>query len=328
MRKLFKNKKIILAAGAILVVAAALLFWLLRDSPAIEPEPAQPTYSQLTGIEVAPEVAERPVLGIMIENSVPARPQTGLDAAGIVFESVTEGGITRYLALYQEDIPEVVGPVRSLRPHFLDWAMGFDVSIAHVGGSPEALQRAEDRDAKSLSQFTFSDPYYRVSNRTSPHNMYTRTADLRSLQEEQNHDTSAFDEIPRKDDNPAENPAAATIAVDYAGDSYKVEFRYSAEMNSYIRYLAGSPHIDAATDKPITVKNVIIIKTPQQATGTNAIGNGEALVFTDGNVRTVRWEKDNFESRIKFVNDEGAEISLNRGDSWVSALPSNRSVNY
>ncbi|MCP5939883.1 DUF3048 domain-containing protein, partial [Klebsiella pneumoniae] len=77
----------------------------------------------LTGLQVAPDVNQRPVTGVMIENSTDARPQSGLDQAGVVFEAIAEGGITRFLALFQDTQPDYVGPVRSSRPYYVQWAL-------------------------------------------------------------------------------------------------------------------------------------------------------------------------------------------------------------
>jgi hypothetical protein len=300
----------------ILLAVAAIAFGWFSDK----------TRSQLTGLEVETEVAERPILGIMIENSEAARPQTGLNSAGIVFETVTEGGITRYLALYQEDTPDIVGPVRSLRPHFVDWVTGFDASVAHVGGSAEALQLVEEREAKSLTQFEYPDPYYRSDDRTAPHNMYVRTDGLRGLQDELEHSRSQFDEIPRSKDKASDNPEAGEITIDFSSPTYEVEFRYQEEGNSYARFLAGQPHIDAASDEQITVKNVIVIKMPD--TDIEAIGEGEAFVFKDGGVQEVRWQKDSYDTRLKIIDNEGNEVPLNRRDSWIAVIPGDKSVSY
>lgn len=317
-----KKRILIIVAAVVLLLIVGLALALTGKKP--PPPPPEPAYSQLTGVEVEPDVAERPVLGVIIENSEEARPQTGLDSAGIVFEATTEGGITRYLALYQEDMPEIVGPVRSLRTHFLDWAMGFDVSIAHVGGSPEALETAEKRDAKTLNEFEHSEPYYRDDSREPPHNMYARTEDLRELQEELDHGKSRFDDISRSDDSPSQNPEAPTITVDYSAPLFLAEFRYDTASNSYTRYLAGTPHVDSATNKPITVKNLIVIKTIGQRT----TGSGEALVFKDGDVIKATWEKPSYKERIKITDSEDNEVPLNRGHSWFAVLPSDRPITY
>jgi hypothetical protein len=285
--------------------------------------------SQLTGMEVSAEDAERPILGVMIENSEQSRPQSGLNAAGIVFESVTEGGITRLLALYQEDQPEIVGPVRSLRSHFLDWAMGFDASIAHVGGSPEALDLAKTREAKSLNQFTFSIPYYRDDSRTAPHNMYARTKDLRETQQSEGFERSSFADIPRANEPLPETASAATnINIDFSGPLYIVEYRYDPDKKTYTRYLAGQPHNDAVTSDPISVNNIVVLRVKISDGKVQALGNGEALVFRDGKAIKANWSKEGFDQRINITGSDNTEIELNRGSTWFAALPQDRPLTY
>lgn len=325
---LMKKKRLkIIIAILFLVLAAAAAYSLF--SVAEEELDPPPSVSQLTGANIGPDVAKRPILGIMIENSEAARPQTGLDSAGIVFEAVTEGGITRYLALYQEDIPEIAGPVRSLRAHFLDWSMGYDSSVAHVGGNEVALKQAESRNAKSLNQFNHEKEYYRSDDRVAPHNVYTRTGLLRDLQKELNHKTSDFKEIPRSSDTPSQTPQAPEINIDFSSPQFKVQFRYDATTNSYTRLLAGEPHIDSATNKPITVKNVIVIKMPNGNTAQEgALGKGAAYVFKDGNVTAGTWQQTSFKNRIVIEDIQGVEIPLNRGDSWFAALTEGRALVY
>lgn len=349
-RSLSKGKKIGLGLVIVVVLAlgAALALGLFNKNQPEEPQ-TQKYYSQLTGLEVSKDISERPVLGIMIENSRQARPQTGLDSAGIVFEAVTEGGITRYLALYQADIPETVGPVRSLRTHFLNWLMGFDASVAHVGGSAEALQLADERDAKSLNQFKYGEPYFRDSSRAAPHNAYVKTADLLKLQDELGHEQSQFMQIPREDSAPQpedteddqsqpesqaappQNPAkqeAGNITIDFSSPLYEVEFRYQPASDSYTRYLNGKPHIDEATGQPITVKNLVVIKAKGLSAGLDVLGTGEALVFNNGTVEKARWQQPDFQERIKILDDQNNEISLLRGDSWFAAVAKDRPVSF
>lgn len=283
------------------------------------------SHSQLTGLEVEPEVAERPVLGALFNNSPEARPPRGLASAGIVFETVTEGGITRYLAFYQEDMPEEIGPIRSLRPYFLDWIMGFDASFAHVGGSQEALDTADEREAKSLDQFDHGEPYSRSDDRPAPHNMYADTERLRELQRDEGHSRSQFDDIPRSEEAPVDSPDAETITIDFSTDEYEAEFRYQSSDNSYTRYLAGEQHVDEVTGEPISVKNVIIIETGEPV---EAVGSGDALLFKDGTVQEVRWEKTSYEERITIVDESGNEVALNRGMSWFAVTPDSEAVSY
>ena len=320
------KKRILIVVIALLIIVSIAIAFGVFDKNKNENGKAQ---SQLTGLDVDEELADRPILAVMIENSQEARPQTGLDSAGIVFESVTEGGITRYLAMYQEKMPEDIGPVRSLRSHFLDWAMGFDASIAHVGGSAQALQEAEDRNAKSLSQFKFSEPYYRDESRSAPHNLYAKTAGLREIQKDESHKKSQFDNIPRSNDAPAADPQAIDIILNFSSALFKVEFKYDKTTNSYDRYLAGEPHLDKETDQVIKVKNLIVLELPKnRGQQDGADGSGTALVFKDGQAIKGRWNLDSYRDRVKVVDDTGNEIPLNRGDSWFAGLPNGRSAEY
>ena len=139
----------VIAVGIMLATGLAVLAWMWR-----QPEPQLPTvytpvqkteapkyYSPLTGVALAEEVlTKRHVTAVMIENSPDARPQSGLKDAGIVYEAIAEGGITRFLALYQESRPGLVGPVRSVRPYYVEWGAAYDAAVAHIGGSARALQ--------------------------------------------------------------------------------------------------------------------------------------------------------------------------------------------
>lgn len=327
MRKLFRRKRnIVLLLVFIAAVVAGGYFITRGRNPIVDlPIPGEKFYSQLTGNEVTKEESERPILGIMVENSEEARPQTGLDDAGIVFETVTEGGITRYLALYQEKIPETVGPTRSVRPYFVDWLMGFDASVAHVGGSEQALQMIEERDAKSINEFYNEAAFYRNKDREAPHDSYARTEKLVTLQKELGHKTSKVKGIARSDDAPSAQPTAETITVNYSHPIFQVQFKYDTPTNSYVRRLAGQPHIDTATNKQISVKNLIVIRMSRDI---NAIGSGEALLYKDGGVQTIRWRQKDFKDRLELTDAQGNEVTLNRGDSWFAVIPGSGTVSH
>lgn len=295
------------------------------EAPITEPAP-------LTGIEVEPHIARRPLTAVMIENSPNARPQSGLDSAGIVIEAVAEGGITRFQAYYQDTTPEQVGPIRSIRPYFVDWFMGFDAAIAHVGGSAEALNLVSSRNAKSLNQMRYSGPYSRSSDRVAPHNMYATMSGLRSLQSDLGFGDNSFKPIPRSDDAPSENPRAPQITIDFSSSLYQAQFRYDPENNDYRRYMAGAPHIDRLSGDVIRAKNLIVVKMPTTRDGQyevmQTIGSGDAILFKDGNAQEIRWSQNSYNDRIEFTNQNGDEVALNRGDTWISILPSGRNVTY
>lgn len=185
---------IIIATGlGLLAMLATYKDPVIYDLPFVKKKP-EPTkfYSPLTGNEVGDEATtKREVTAIMIENSPDARPQSGLKDSGIVFEAIAEGGITRFLALYQEQQPGLIGPVRSVRPYYIDWAAPFDASIAHIGGSYNALQSAQ-WTIKDIDQFFNAGAYWRASDRYAPHNVYTSFERLNALNEQKGYTSSTF----------------------------------------------------------------------------------------------------------------------------------------
>lgn len=340
-----KNKKVLLVSSAILVFFLGILItaiFLKGNKEVTRTDPnasstSEPTIkmekSPLTGIEVSPDLAKRPVRGVIIENSPDARPQSGLHEAGVVFEAIAEGGITRHLALYQESRPALFGPVRSLRPYFLEWGKTFDAAVAHVGGSPEALQYARDSGMKDLDQFSNSGSFYRANDRYAPHNMYTTSDLLDALMSQKGFNESKFTPWTRKADAPSSAPNASNIAVNISSQLYSSSYTYEPASNSYLRNLAGSAHKDRESGKQINPKVVVVMKIPQNVLSDGHLkmptaGSGEVTVFQDGLAVTGKWEKAGAFDQYKFSDPAGTEITLNTGQTWVVALPPEKSVTF
>jgi hypothetical protein len=310
--------------------------------------------STLSGILVDPTVNQRPVTGVMIENSTDARPQSGLDNAGVVFEAIAEGGITRFLALFQDTEPDYIGPVRSVRPYYEQWALGFDAPLAHVGGSPEALANIKPWGIKDLDQFYNSGAYQRVSKRYAPHNVYTSIAKLRAVETAKGFTGSTFTGFVRaKKENPykaaapttkntaAAKPDSRTVAssIDVAISSslYNNHYDYDASTNSYKRFEGGQPHVvvDAAgAQKQITPKVVISLVMPYgiQSDGKHSnygtIGTGQMFVFQDGTVTPGTWSKAANNEQFQFVDNNGHPLLLNPGQTWITTVDAASDVTY
>ncbi|TAH36260.1 DUF3048 domain-containing protein [Candidatus Saccharibacteria bacterium] len=286
-------------------------------------------YSTLTGLPVADEgVNQRPVTGVMIENSTDARPQSGMNQAGIVFEAIAEGGITRFLTLYQDSQPDYLGPVRSVRPYYIQWCMGFDCSIAHVGGSPEALQSLKQWGGKDLDQFANSGAYYRISSRYAPHNMYTSMAALNTLETQKGFGASSYTGFARKDD-PKQKPAANASSIDFAlsGVYFNAHFDYDAASNSYKRSQAGAPHMvvdKAGAQTQLQPKVVVALFMQYSLNGKysvyNVIGSGQAIIFQDGVATAATWAKTDLKTPLTLTGADGKPLALNRGQTWFTAL--------
>lgn len=306
-----------------------------KSAPVARQAPKPTTVaSTLTGRQVDPSVNERPVTAVIIENSIEARPQSGLLEAGVVFEAIAEGGITRFMALYQDTEPDYIGPIRSLRPYYLQWAMGFDAAVAHVGGSPEALQNVRSWGSKDLDQSFNAGAYQRVSSRFSPHNVYSSIAELNKLETSKGYGASQYTGFTRKEESPSQTPNAKTINVAISSARYNSSYTYDPATNSYLRSQAGAPHTDERTGTQLNPKVLVTLITSYgiQADGKHSqygvIGSGQALIFQDGTVTQVNWQKSDRSSQITFTDAAGKKVGLNPGQTWITAVDNMSKVTY
>lgn len=343
----------LIALGFIIVIGVALLVLLITSKP---PEPKAPVitpkpvvkpapapvkyYSSLTGLEVADQAATTaPVTAVMIENSPDARPQSGLKAAGVVFEAIAEGGITRFAAIYQGAKPALIGPVRSVRPYYISWIAPFDASIAHVGGSYNALQEVRNGQYRDIDQFFNSGTYWRSTDRSAPHNVYTSGDKLDALNAAKGYTSSTFTGFTRVD--PAlpdakkpQGEAATNITVHISGYYYDPSYTYDPASKTYPRTLEGSPQVDREAGQ-LAPSVVIVMKVPtvigfedgyrEQMT---VIGTGDAYIFQRGQVFAATWHKTAQTDQLKFTDGNGADIPLERGQTWITAIPTGNTVTY
>ena len=294
-------------------------------------------YSPLTGVKVPNEATTKlPVTGIMIENSPDARPQSGLKQAGIVYEAIAEGGITRFLALYQEAKPQLIGPVRSLRMYYLDWAAPYQASITHFGGSAASLAEVKNGQYRNLDLMAAGGQYYwRATDRYAPHNVYTTFAKLDALNASKNYSTSAFTPWPRQDGKPSAAPNATSVDIHISGPLYDSHYTYDATTNTYLRNVNGKPSTDRE-DGQIAPTTVIAMKIDMSTVLQDGYrediattGSGQANIFQDGIITYANWQKKSRTDPITFTDAAGKEIPLDRGQTWVVAVPnSNGSVSW
>ena len=339
-----EHKKPILISAAVLVVVLVGLWFLgIFSSETVERTNSQETvqaaeeepeifYSPLTGAEVSKADTTRPVTGVIIENSPDARPQSGLFESDLIFEAIAEGGITRFAVFYQEGNPELVGPVRSARPYFNDWLMTYDASIAHVGGSQEALDEIQSLGIKDLDQFVNSQYYWRATDRYAPHNVYTNFENLDAANKSKGFNNSEFESLPRKDGKPAATPSAKQVTIDVSSFLYQVDYTYDKATNSYARFMGGQPHVDREKGQ-IKPDVAVVLKVPNGPVGGfryayQLVGSGDAVIFQNGNATEVKWSRADRSSQFEVTTAAGKEVKLNRGQTWFTAIDPSRNVTW
>ncbi len=339
---LLRHKYLIFTPLAIVVAAGGILLSLLyaRDYPSVSnavlsdyyetlPAPeATKYYSALTGVEVGSATkANQAVTAVMIENSPDARPQSGLQQAGVVFEARAEGGITRFMALYQESKPDLIGPVRSVRSVFVDWLKPFDASIAHVGGNATALTEVRNGSYRDIDQFFNADYYWRAGDRYAPHNVYTSFELLDELNEAKGYTTSDPKSFERTDEVDTEAEAAKTIDVTISSALYNSSYTYNSSTKLYTRSQGGATHLDREQGA-ITPRVVITLYVDEETVmedgyreKIDVIGSGTGYIFQNGTVTQITWKKSSRDGQISFTNGDGESVALARGQTWIAAIP-------
>jgi len=265
-------------------------------------------------------------LAIMIDNHNDARPPSGIDRANLVFEAEAEGGITRYLTIFasDEEIPEI-GPVRSARPYFIDWAHEFSALYAHVGGSPEALVKIKQDNIFDINEFYNEHYFWRSNYFNRPHNVFTSTKKLRSYIEKKNLKEASFFSWKFKDDKPKKDlPLSSKISIKFRFKTYIVDWVYDKENNNYVRYQDGKPHY-TRSGEIISSKNVVLqyvdaeVVDEKLRLNMDVIGEGKASICLDGFCQEASWRKKTKSSRTRYYVDE-REVEFNRGTTWIEVL--------
>jgi hypothetical protein len=327
-----------MAGGGLILAGGLITMAVLWQQPEeVKPEPVKKIvaqapkpiyYAPLTGEVIeSKDAASRAVTAIMIENSPDARPQSGLKDAEIVYEAVAEGGITRFLALYQQHQPSLIGPVRSLRLYYVDWLAPYDASIVHVGGSKAALQLVRGGGYRDVDQFFNSAFYWRASDRYAPHNVYTSFAKLNELNASKGYSSSAPKVFERADDEKDPAQDATQISIKISGPLYNSSYAYDPSTRLYARSQAGAPHTDREAGQ-IQAKVVVALRVSMNRVMEDGYresiattGNGEATIFQNGHAIKATWHKDDRAGQLRFTDEAGQPVKLARGTTWISAVP-------
>lgn len=347
-----KIRKTIIVIILLAAIGAGVWWWfhsggsqsVLGDINRDETQADEIYYSRLTGNEVTnKDVPTQAATCIMIENSQEARPQSGLNEAGVIYEAIAEGGITRFMAIFQEAKPNYIGPVRSVRLTFVEMAKPYHCSIAHVGGSDNALRLIRNNsEFRDIDQFYNDKTYWRIRGRYSPHNVYTRSSMIDELNFSKGYRTSEFNGFARvKPDTKAEptEQKANKITIDMGNKIFSPVYDYDANTNKYLRsYAQGGAHfsqnedgskVQNAPDVVIAMKVSAVARTGEEAYADyTTTGTGDANIFQNGDVISAHWSRADKDAELKFVDASGNEIQLNRGQTWITLYPSNNKVTW
>ena len=326
-------------AGALLALSSCsgATAYEQRPTPASTTAPTVPTSSTvapgpvfpLTGLPASGPTAARPALSVKIDNVDPARPQSGVNDADIVFEELVEGGNSRLFAVYQSHDSALVGPVRSARPVDADLLRALGGGIfGYSGAAAGEIAPVKDHSGAILLSEELNSPgFARDHRRDAPYNLYTSTPALYAAAGGHPGPPPPFFRYdPHATGTPvreADLPFAKRISS---------VWRWNASNQLFERTQNASPDVlqDGAT---VTATDVVIMSVEIRGTGifdtvheedplVVVIGSGPCWVLRDGRLIEGQWQRPTLDSPTRLVTSAGTPISLQPGRAWVELLPS------
>ncbi len=298
--------------------------------PAPTAEPTPLTFAApLTGIQLEKQSAARPI-AVMINNLAPARPQSGLTNADIVWEVLAEGGITRLVAIFQstDAAADTIGPIRSIRPYLIDLGESYGAVLAHAGGSMDAYAILQQQAKPYLDEISNGGGFFwRSKERKAPHNLYSSLEKLRAGAEKRAYKLDSvvpvysFTEAGAVD---AGEPAS-TISLTFQLKSYKVGYAYDAESGLYKRSINDKPHVDMNNDGQLAASNLVVLSASHKTLdnegrlAVNLEDGGPAMLFQKGKVVQAEWIRA-ADGMIRIVQG-GHELPFVPGKTYFHIVP-------
>jgi hypothetical protein len=290
----------------------------------------------LTGRLVAPALAARHPIAVMVDDQAGARPQSGFNQASVVWQAPAEGGIPRYMLIFGEGDPPAVGPVRSSRFYFITWAAEWRALYVHVGGSPQAMTTlaasGQGQLVYNADEFRWGGTFlWRIQQRPAPHNVYTDGKHLRALAARVG--ATAPPVGPAWTFGPgaplADRSAGARLEIAYPAN--RIAYRYDRASNTYRRFVGGEPQIDAGDGRPVAPANVVVMTVVfgplndghpnKKRLEAQNIGRGPAWIASNGVTIRGTWRKASIDAPTRFYGSDGREIVLTAGQTFIQVVP-------
>ena len=340
-----KNKgvRILIIVLVILIIVAGgvLAYKIVQDKKETEP------VTEENNVIVAP-VEEKKVqifqgndrpIAVMIDNHNLAWPQGGLNQAYMVYEIIVEGGETRLMALFKGVDVEKIGPVRSARHYFIDYAMENDAIYTHFGQSPQAqsdLKKYSIDDINGIAEDGTT--FWRVKDKSAPHNAATSTEKLLQSAKNKKYRTTSSEEsvlnYVTDEVNLEDGQGAVSVTIPHS-TLQVVKYFYDEENKVYQRYARNKEQTDWTTGEPVTTKNIIITfcdnytltdSENKGRQGLKNIGTFDGYYITNGKAIKIKCIKEDRESQTKYEDLEGNEIKVNDGNTFVQICPTSADV--
>jgi len=337
-----KEQKLVLLIVFIIILSIIILItYMITNKEEQRPIETQPIKrienSKLKIVNLNSD--ERPI-AIMLDNNIGEESHAGLQDSYINYEIIVEGGLTRIMALYKDKNVSLIGPVRSSRHYFLDYALESDSIYVHYGWSPYAEKDIKEMKVNNINGLTDTNQFWRDTTLSSPHNVFTSTEKIRSYLSTKNYSEKSnnwkllnysIETINLNTTNSAEALPADKISIEYSYYQSR-SYTYDSENKYYLRSTNGKAHLDKETKNQLNYKNIIIEyvnnrnldKEGRQDLTT--IGTGLGYYITNGYAIPIKWTKSSRNDKTKYTYANGTEVKVNDGNTFIQIVPVNSNV--
>ena len=276
---------------------------------------------------------DRPI-AVMIDNHDDARPQVSINKAYVVYEIIVEGGYTRMMPIFKGQDIEKIGPVRSARHYFLDYALENDAIYVHFGQSPQAESDIKKLNVNDIEGIYYStNEFTRVKGKYSPHDVMVSTEDILDIAERKDYrvtsDATSVLKYNAEEVNLADGESATEVFIPFS-KSQDVTFKYDEENKVYVKYANDKKQVDWITEEDTTFKNIIITFVENYTLndsenkgrqGLLNIGEKDGYYITNGKAIKITCTKESRAAKTVYKDLDGNEIEVNDGNTYIGICP-------
>ena len=342
-RKRKKRDKVLIISFMFLIICVAgiVLYYCFfngEDSVVKKIEPKKK-------IKIVDEDSNKRPIAVMIDNNVGYNSHAGLQDSYINYEIIVEGGFTRIMALFKDKDVDLIGPVRSSRHYFLDYALESDAIYAHYGWSTYAENDIKTLGVNNINGLTAESAYWRDKKIAAPHNVFTNietlykyasskgysdeTEDWKLLNYSADDITFKGPEINKETGEAVEEDeriVANNLNLRYS--NYQLtSYSYDSENKYYLRSMDGKAHIDKTTGEQLHYKNIIVMKVKNYSLDSygrqdlDTVGSGDGYYITNGYALPITWTKDERDGKTKYKYEDGKIVRVNDGNTFIQIIP-------
>jgi len=290
------------------------------------------TVAALTGEAIEAGSLSRPALAGKIDNHPSARPQVGLDEADIVFEELVEGGLTRYIAIWHSSLPAEIGPVRSVRPMDPEIVSPFGGIFAYSGGQVRFIQMMQEAPVYNAihGQPDTEETFYRTSAKVAPHNVLVKAPELVDQHLNLPAPERQFAYAPSVEESSAVVAGSPVTSMNprFSGFS-SPSWEWDGTQGTFLRFQTNGAADSASSGNQIFATNVVVLQVGidvvEDIPTTRLVNQGTGWVATGGSILEINWFKATPESPIILTTDDGEEVRLGVGNTWIELIPNDSS---